>query len=233
MIPKVIHYCWFGGNKKPAFVENCIDSWKFYCNDYEIIEWNENNFDYTENKYCKEAYDEKKWAFVSDYARLQIIKKSGGFYLDTDVKLIKSLNSLRKLNCFFSTDDLAINTGLGFGSVKNHKIFEELIDVYNKISFKIDGKLNLTPCSKYNTDVFKRFGYKHMEKNQIIENVTILSPDYFSPIRGDKSKLEITNNTIGIHLSSRTWDSPMNRLKAKFRLTFGNKLVNYFKRLYK
>ena len=118
MIPKIINYCWFGNSNKPLFVKNCIKSWKFHCPDYQIIEWNEKNYDISKNNFCKEAYKAKKWAFVSDYARLEIIRDNGGFYLDTDVKLIKSLNSLRKLNCFFSSDDLSINTGLGFGSIK-------------------------------------------------------------------------------------------------------------------
>ena len=95
MIPKKIHYCWFGGNPLSEEVKWYIASWKKYCPDYEIIEWNESNFDVTENAYCKEAYKAKKWAFVSDYARLTVLHDHGGFYMDADVEVVKSLDPLR------------------------------------------------------------------------------------------------------------------------------------------
>ena len=92
MIPKVIHYCWFGHSPKPALFQRCIASWKKYCPDYEIIEWNEDNFDISQNDYAREAYEEKKWAFVTDYARLWIVYNHGGIYLDTDVEIIKEFD---------------------------------------------------------------------------------------------------------------------------------------------
>ena len=98
MIPKKIHYCWFGGNPLPDSVKNCIDSWKKFCPNYEIIEWNESNYDVHKIPYISEAYKNKKYAFVSDYARLDIIYNEGGFYLDTDVELIKSLDNLSLSN---------------------------------------------------------------------------------------------------------------------------------------
>lgn len=93
MIPKVIHYCWFGGKEKPELVKKCIDSWKKYCPDWEIYEWNETNFDISLVVYMKEAYEMKKWAFVSDVARLMIIYLNGGVYLDTDVELTGSIET--------------------------------------------------------------------------------------------------------------------------------------------
>ena len=121
-IPKVIHYCWFGGNPKPKLVQKCIHSWKKYCPDYEIIEWNESNFDISSCPlYVRQAYDVKKWAFVSDYARLKIIHTCGGIYLDTDVELIKSLDSLLEYNAFFGFEDgKYVATGLGFGAVSDN-----------------------------------------------------------------------------------------------------------------
>ena len=92
MIPKVIHYCWFGGNPLPDEAKRCIDSWKKYCPDYKIIEWNESNYDVNSNEYMKAAYNEKKWAFVSDYARVDVVYRYGGIYMDTDVELIKPLD---------------------------------------------------------------------------------------------------------------------------------------------
>ena len=94
MIPKKIHYCWFGGNPMPEKDKKCIESWKRYCPDYEIIRWDESNYDVSKNRYMKEAYEEKKWGFVPDYARLDIIYNEGGIYLDTDVELVKNLDDL-------------------------------------------------------------------------------------------------------------------------------------------
>ena len=106
MIPKVIHYCWFGGNTKPASVLKCIESWKKYCPDYEIREWNEENFPVGDNLYCKQAYEAKKWAFATDYARLVIVYNNGGIYLDTDVEVIKPDGTVIKAKSIESHDDL-------------------------------------------------------------------------------------------------------------------------------
>ncbi|MBR4241618.1 MAG: hypothetical protein IKR97_05300, partial [Eubacterium sp.] len=104
MIPKKIHYCWFGGNPLPDSVLKCIESWKHFCPDYEIIQWNEENYDINKFQYAKEAHDAKKWAFVSDLARLDIVYNEGGIYLDTDVELIRSLDSLLDNKCFLAIE---------------------------------------------------------------------------------------------------------------------------------
>ena len=101
MIPKVIHYCWFGGNPLPNIAVKCINSWKKYFPDYEIIEWNESNFDLFSCDYCREAYDAKKWAFVSDYARFKILYEHGGVYFDTDVEVIKSMDDIYTERCIY------------------------------------------------------------------------------------------------------------------------------------
>ena len=117
MIPKVIHYCWFGGNTKPASVLKCIESWKKYCPDYEIREWNEENFPVGDNLYCKQAYEAKKWAFATDYARLVIVYNNGGIYLDTDVEVIKPLDDLLNHKFFIGRQQgFQVNTGSGFGA---------------------------------------------------------------------------------------------------------------------
>lgn len=134
MIPKVIHYCWFGKKPKPKDVLNCIKSWKKYLPDYEIKEWNEDNYDVYKCQYMADAYKENKWAFVSDYCRLDVVYNYGGVYFDTDVEVIKSFNSLLKENLFCGFEirdkkymakrhiDLSenISFGLGFGAVKKH-----------------------------------------------------------------------------------------------------------------
>ena len=123
MIPKVIHYCWFGGNELPELAMKCIDSWKKFCPDYEIKQWNEKNYDLDSSRYIKEAYKNKKWAFVSDYARLDIIYNNGGIYLDTDVELIGKLDEFLDEKCFLAAErEEYVNTGLGFGAEKGNVV---------------------------------------------------------------------------------------------------------------
>lgn len=110
-IPKIIHYCWFGGNILPDKVQKCIESWKRYCPDYKIICWNESNYDVNKIRYTKEAYKEKKWAFVSDYARLDIIYENGGIYLDTDVELICGMDILLQNDVFLAIDKERMQIG--------------------------------------------------------------------------------------------------------------------------
>lgn len=136
MIPKVIHYCWFGRNKKSELIEKCIASWREYCPDYEIIEWNEKNFDVGCLPYIKAAYADKKWAFVSDYARLAIIYERGGIYLDTDVLLHKSLDDLLMYNCWLASDDVRyLATGLGFGAVSQHPVIGAAMAAYKNYPY--------------------------------------------------------------------------------------------------
>ena len=140
MIPKVIHYCWFGGNPMPKLAKKCIKSWKKYLPDYEIIEWNESNFDINCCNYVKEAYQEQKFAYVSDYARLKIIYDNGGIYLDIDVEIIKPLDDLLKYDSFFGFENPEfIATGLGFGAVKHNKIVKQMMDEYGNNHYHIEG----------------------------------------------------------------------------------------------
>ena len=132
MIPKIIHYCWFGRNSKPHSVLKCIKSWEKYLPDYKIIEWNEDNFPIEDNIYCKQAYECKKWAFATDYARLWIIYNYGGIYLDTDVEVVKSWDPLLKHDCFIGRQPgYQVNTGSGFGAVKGHPLIKIMLDDYN------------------------------------------------------------------------------------------------------
>ena len=147
-IPKVIHYCWFGRNEKPNLFYKCFESWKKYCPDYEIIEWNEDNFDINMIPYVKEAYEAKKWAFVADYARLWIVYHYGGIYLDTDVELLRPLDNLLASEAFFgSEDEKSIATGLGFGARKGNNVVKCMLLDYSDQHFKNkDGTYDLTTC---------------------------------------------------------------------------------------
>ena len=218
MIPKVIHYCWFGGKKYPSKIKKCIKYWKKVCPDYEIKLWNENNFNLNINDYVKEAYKEKKWAFVTDYARLWIVYNEGGIYLDTDVELIKSLNDLRKYESYFgieATSKKCINTGLGFGAEKNNELVKEMLDQYEDIHFqKKDGTLDITPCPDRNAKIFEKYGYNYKDQILNIGNNIILPCEYLSPKNFETGKIAITKNTVSIHHYLGSWESLMTKIKV-------------------
>lgn len=217
-IPKIINYCWFGGNKKSKLIKKCIKSWKKYCPDYDIVEWNESNFDINCNKYVKEAYESKKWAFVSDYARLYAVYTNGGFYLDTDVELLKSLDDLRNYdNVFAFENDNNINTGIGFGAVKNSEMVKKLLDSYNNVAFvKSDGTLDMTPCTHRNTQTFNDL-YKNITnyKNSVIDNSIFLSKEFFCPFNATTGVMKKTTNTYGIHWYNASWRSKKINIREK------------------
>lgn len=214
MIPKIIHYCWFGGNSKPEIVRNCIDSWRRLCPDFEIIEWTEENWDVGFCRYTQEAFNEKKWAFVSDVARLEVINRFGGVYLDTDVELIKPLDSLLECDAYIGFENPnGFNTGIGFGSVKNHFLINELLLDYKERPFRIPGKKRLDVCTKIQTKTIRRmFPELIMNgKYQIIRGVHFLPEDYLNPFTG------ITDRTISIHHSSLSWmDANDRALKEEY-----------------
>ena len=173
-IPKKIHYCWFGRNPLPESAKKCIESWKKYCPEYEIIEWNEDNFDLTENRYAREAYEQKKWAFVSDYARLKIVYEQGGIYMDVDVELIKPLDELTELDGYMGFEkeidgQMWIATGLGFGARAGHPIIGALLKDYEDIPFiKEDGRLDTESCPGRNTRTLRTFGLRLATKIKLV-----------------------------------------------------------------
>ena len=178
MIPKVIHYCWFGGNPKPEIIEKCMASWKEYCPDWEILEWNESNYDVNAHPYTKEAYEAKKWAFVSDLARLEIVSRNGGVYMDTDVELCGALDHLLENDAFFVFEtDVNVNSGQGFGSVAGHPGVQAMIDVYNNLHFMNKKGMDLSPCPARNTAGLRNLypQFKRNGKSQSFEGVRILS----------------------------------------------------------
>ena len=134
MIPKIIHYCWFGGNSLPLNYQSYMESWKKNLPDYEIKCWNEDNFDVTQNLYCKEAYEHKKWAFVSDYARLKVIYDYGGIYLDTDVEVVKDLITLitNGVGYIGFQNSEEVNTGLGFAAAPHNLCIKSMLDISGK-----------------------------------------------------------------------------------------------------
>ena len=208
MIPKVINYCWFGGGRIPKLAKKCIKSWRKHCPDYQIIEWNENNYDLSSAPlYVKQAYQEKKWAFVTDYVRLKVVYDYGGIYLDTDVEIINNIDDLLKYDAFFGFQhDNKINTGLGFGSVKCSKVLFDIMSDYQNIKFiKDDKSLDLLDCPSRNSHVFKEWGFELNGTNQQTDNIALFSVEFFCPMSWIDRKIHITKNTKTIHWYSASW----------------------------
>ncbi|HAO07959.1 MAG TPA: glycosyl transferase [Chryseobacterium sp.] len=219
MIPKIIHYCWFGKGEKSPLIKRCIDSWKKFCPEYQIIEWNETNFDIHSSKYCKEAYENKMWAFVSDYARLKIIYENGGIYLDTDVELLRNLDFLLD-DTFFCGFELntAINTGIGFGAVINSKIAKKMLDEYGGISFvEESGRFNKTPCTFYNSNALIKEGAVLNNTFQTREDFTIYPTDFFSPKSYETGIVKRTSNTVSIHHFTSSWEDDKSLRKKHYQ----------------
>lgn len=208
MIPKTIHYCWFGRKPLPKLAKKCIKSWKMYCPDYEIIQWNEDNFDISACPlYVRQAYEAKKWAFVTDYVRLRVVYEHGGIYLDTDVELVKSPDALLEEKAFFGLEyGTYIATGLGFGAEKAAPILRRLMDDYQDIPFiNKDGSLDLVACPVRNSQVFIDNGLKQDNTMQRICDCLILPAEHLCPYDGRSKELNITPNTVSIHWYSGSW----------------------------
>lgn len=210
MIPKVIHYCWFGGNPLPKSAQKCIRSWKKHFPDYEIKEWNEQNFDVNSIRYTQEAYERKKYAFVSDYARFFILYQYGGLYFDTDVEVIKPMEDLIAKGAFMGiekdADKVGVAAGLGLAAEPQMPIYKEIIDHYNQVPF-VDEKGVQIPGTvvKHTTDLLVKHGLILKDEIQHVANVWIYPNEYFNPLEDATGKLTITPNTRSIHWYSKTW----------------------------
>ena len=223
MIPKIIHYCWFGRNEKPKAVQKCIKSWKKHCPDYQIIEWNEDNYDISSAPlFVRQVFDARKWGFIADYIRLEIIYTHGGIYLDTDVEAIQSFDGLLKNSAFwgFEYDNQFINSGLGFGAEKGTPILLDLMDIYKSIPFiRADGSYDLTPCTYRETKVFIAHGLRVDGTEQTIDNsIHIYPSEYLCPCNWRNGEVKKTNKTISIHWYNMSWKTKEEREKRKRKL---------------
>ena len=215
MIPKVIHYCWFGGNPLPALAIKCIESWKKYFPDYEIKEWNEDNFDVNIIPYVQEAYVAKKYAFVSDYARFWILYKYGGLYFDTDVEVIKSMDDIIAKGAFMGCENdvkdngataLAVAPGLGLGVNPGLGLYQEILELYSTLHFlNTDGSFNLKTVVQYTTEILAGHGLQHVNEIQYVAGVWIYPQEYFCPISPITLQCHKTKNTYCIHHFAGSW----------------------------
>ena len=233
MIPKIIHYCWFGKNPMPKYVHKCIQSWKKFCPDFQIIRWDETNYDIEKNEFVRQAYSAKKWAFVSDYARIDILYNHGGIYLDTDVELLKSLNFLLTEEAYFGIqqDGCFVNTGLGFGSVQFHPILKKMLDEYNSLEFNLSQFQNLA-CPYINTKILSEVGFQSKNELQNLQTVTIYPAKYFDPISTNALNL-LCEDSVSIHHYGGAWLSKGNGLKRRLYMFIGEKRIIKLKRILK
>ncbi len=226
MIPKIIHYCWFGGNPLPPLAVKCIASWKKYFPDYEIKQWDESNFDVNMIPYTTKAYIEKKYAFVSDYARFWIIYHYGGIYFDTDVEVIKPMNEIILKGAYMGFErnprkkvDGMINPGLGFAAEKNDKTIQKLLEYYSSLNFQITPERirDTETIVQHTTKVMIDCGLKRTKGIQKVKNFYIYPSEYFAPIHFVSHRLHITNNTYTIHQYMASWmikkKSPIKKIK--------------------
>lgn len=227
-IPKIIHYCWFGRNSIPDKEKKCIESWKKMCPGYEIICWTEDNYDVHKNRYMGQAYDSKKWGFVVDFARLDLVTQYGGVYLDADVELIRPLDDLLKFKAFAGYEsENYVAFGLGFGSVKNHRIMEANKEVYEKVAFCNEkGELNLTASPVLQTESMKSFGFVPDGHFKMVDDMAILPPEFLCGMNVSTRMLEITDNTYAIHHYSASWMTDEERQWAKTNEDWIKRRVN-------
>ena len=207
-IPKLIHYCWFGKGEIPAKCRKWMESWEKYCQDYEIIKWSEDNYDVHKSRYMSQAYDTGEWAFVSDYARIDIVNEYGGVYLDTDVELIRNLDELLKNDAFCGFENCRLVAyGLGFGSKKQNRILAEIKEYYDSRSFwQEDGTPDKRCCPYIQTEIMEKHGLKGNGEFQIVDGMTVLPPRVLCGMSSHSFRtLRDLNSTYAIHHYTASW----------------------------
>lgn len=227
LIPKKIHYMWLGKQKIPGKLQKCIDSWKKYCPDYEIIRWDENNYDITKTAYMQDAYEAGAYGFVPDYARLDILYHNGGIYMDTDVEVRKSLDSLLYQEAFCGVEKWQVlNFGGCSGSVKGQAMLRKFLDARVQIPFiDKDGRKNKTTCGFYDTRVAVEHGYILNGTTQNISGMNIYASDYFHPYDYMSGRVSCTEHTYSVHWFNGGW------LDEKMKLE-NEEAVHRFNRIY-
>lgn len=232
-IPRIIHYCWFGGNPLPELERKCFDSWKKFCPDYEIIRWDENNFNLNYNSYVREAYDAKKYAFVSDVVRLYALVNYGGIYMDTDVEVIKPLDDLLCYEAFSGFEsEKNVSTGL-MASIKGQPFFLELLHEYDNAHFiNSDGSYDITTNVARIRSACQKHGLLLNNTLQTINGLTLFPTEYFCPKRPSDGKTVITDNTYAIHHYSASWKTEAERKTSEYinthRLVVPKKVAKFF-----
>lgn len=225
MIPKKIHYCWFGKNELPESAKKCIKSWKKYFPDYEIVQWDETNYDVNKNEYISGAYKTKKYAFVSDYARFDVLYHYGGVYFDTDVEVVSSFENILKVGSYMGCEidgdgskntSILVNPGLGMAAPAGLELYKEILNYYDKQKFYDDnGNINTTTVVTRTTQILLEKGLKNISGIQNVGEITIYPKEYFNPRNNNTGVLQKTDNTYSIHWYAQSWVSSRERMRSK------------------
>lgn len=215
-IAKIVHYCWFGDKQKSEFINKCISSWNNILEDYEIIEWNESNFNININNYVREAYEQKKYAFVSDYVRVYALYNYGGIYLDTDVEVFKKFDDLLENDSFWGFEEKDYIATSTIGAKKGNKLIKEFLDSYENRSFlNEDGSIDTLTNVTIVSEIISNLGIKLDGTFQKIDNLAVIYPqEYFSPYDYINCYSKKTNNTYTMHYFYKSWVPFSARLKA-------------------
>lgn len=244
-IPKIIHYVWVGEKAKPELFYRCLESWKKYCPDYKIIEWNETNFDINQSLFASQAYQAKKYGFVPDYIRAKVLYDYGGIYMDTDVELTKPLDDLLDNDFLISFENEAYLETAFLGSVKGHPFLNKMCKFYETHPFICGDKMDLTPSTPVWTLFLKKYyGLELKNKNQILYSldgnhdysVSVYNNEYFCPINFTTKEINVTQNTYAIHYFDASWFTKELKRKEKFLKAvykiFGKRMFAGFTKMY-
>ena len=227
---KIIHYCWFGDASLPESAIKNIDSWKKHFPGYEIRKWDENSFDFSVCSYSREAYNHRKWAFVSDYARFWILYHFGGVYFDTDVEVIRPMDDIldsgpfmgcERVVCDDGSSCLKVASGLGMAAEKEMPVYRKILEKYENMHFENpDGTLNFDTVVRIVTEIMKEEGFKGNGGIEIVAGIKIFPPEYFCPLDYYNGNMKITENTRSVHHYDETWKNPawvrINKIKRHY-----------------
>lgn len=232
MIPKIIHYCWFGGNPLPEEAKRYIEGWKKFCPDYEICEWNEQTFDVMSVPYVKEAYESRKWAFVTDYVRLYALYHQGGVYMDTDVEVVRPIDRFLENEAFSGFEsETAVPTGI-MAAEAGQRAIKDLLDAYNGRHFLNEkGEMDLSTNVEAITDYFVSRGMRMDNTEQTVNGFTMYPCDYFCPKDSRTLEIKTTENTYTIHHFSGTWLGKKQNFRKRVKKLLGPKVCGFVVRV--
>lgn len=219
-IPKIIHYCWFGGNEKPSKIKKCIESWKKFMPEFDIIEWNESNFDINALQYTKQAYEMKKYAFVSDVARLKALSIYGGIYFDTDVEVFKNFTPLLNEKCILGFEEEEYIATSMMATEPNNKLINRFLKIYDNIPF-LDEDGNIiegTNVSKLTNLLVEKGLERRNIYQKLDDNISIYPKEYFSPYVYPYGIYQITDNSYCVHHFFVSWQSKTVLLKRYLKM---------------
>lgn len=229
LIPKVIHYTWFSGEKIPDDMKYYMDTWHKYCPDYEYHLWTADNYDVSKHPYMKNAFEHGKWGFASDYARLDIVYKEGGIYMDMDVEMLRNIDELRKEQAYISFESLThVNTGSGFGAVKNHPMIKAMRDEYDKIEFHAEPLSENKPCTVWQTKTLRRYGLRCDGSYQVVNGLTIFPFQTLCCKSWNTQEIYRDEDAYTIHHFAGSWLDGIGEAKLREKELFQRSMKNLY-----